>query len=458
MSTECDLLIANAHIVTMDDHQRQLPKGAVAVAGPRILAVGETDAISRNFTASRVIDAHGKVLLPGFINSHTHLFQGLLKGLGDGLDLLTWINKITGPAVLAMSYEDAYLGAMASCIENLLSGSTTVVEFMYGHTDHGIYEPIAQAMLDSGVRGVLGRGLSDTGVELGIRPELLEPAEAGLTNIAQLFDRYHGRDGRLYISVAVGVVWAMTLEGLLQVREFATEMGVRIQIHLNEYPVDDENCLLRFGKRTVPFLHDLKFLGPDVLAAHCVHISSEDVAMMSATGMAVSHNPVSNMYLGAGIMPLSEMVEADIPVGLATDGSASNNAQNMFETIKMAVLLQRLRHRATTVMDAYKGLWMATRGGARAIGMEDSLGSIEPGKLADLVLIDLDRPNTVAHHDPVTSIVYSGTPLNVDTVFVGGRVVVEEGRFVLGDQQDIYHRTQKAAERLRASILGFGEK
>ncbi len=456
MPAHCDLLITDAHVITMDDRGREFERGAVAVKGPRIAAVGSSDDLAKAYTADRLLDAAGKVLLPGFVNTHTHLFQTLLKGLGEGLDLLTWIHRVTTPAAILMSQEDAYLGALAACMENLLSGCTTVVEFMYGHPDHSIYDPILQGMLDSGVRGVLGRGLAETGVDLGIRRELIEPAERGLANLERLYDRYHGREGRVTVSVAVGVVWAMTREGLLSAREFATVYRVPIQIHLNEYPVDDQNCVERFGLPTFPFLERLGFLGPDVLAAHCVCVSKDDIGIMARTGVKVSHNPVSNMYLGAGIMPLTEMLEAGVQVALGTDGAASNNSQNMLETMKMAVLLQRVRHRDTAVMDARRALWMATRGGARALGMDDSLGSIEVGKLADLVLVDLHQPSTVAHHDPVASLVYSAHPSNVNTVVVNGRVLVENGRFSLRDQEEVLDRAQAAGRRLREGILRMG--
>jgi 5-methylthioadenosine/S-adenosylhomocysteine deaminase len=453
MDAYCDLLITDAHIVTMDDYGRQIEGGAVAVTGPQILAVGPGEELRRGYSAQRVLDAGGKMLLPGFINTHTHLFQGLLKGLGDGLDLLTWINRITGPAAIHMSHEDAYIGALMACMENLFSGCTTVVEFMYGHPDHSIYDPIAQGMLDSGVRAVFGRGLAETGTDLGILQELVEPAERGLANLEQLYDRFHGRDGRMIVSVAVGVVWGMTREGLSLAGEFARQHNLPLQIHLNEYPVDDQNCLERFGKRTFPFLEELGFLGPDVLAAHCVHVSEDDISIIARTGTKVSHNPVSNMYLGAGVMPLTEMIEAGVEISLGTDGAASNNSQNMLEAMKMAVLLQRVRHRDPAVMNAWRALWMATRGGARALGLDSSLGSIEPGKLADMVLVDLHRPSTVTYHDAVASLVYSANPCNVTTVIVNGKVVVEDGEFVGHDRDELLRRAQAAGRRLREKII-----
>lgn len=294
---QADLLVRHALLITQDANRRTIDDGALAVVGNRIAALGPSDEIDAAYRASHVIDADGRALFPGLLNVHTHLFQSAVKGLGENMAVEQWVQAVTFPTAQALTPEDAYLAAMVSCLENLRSGATTVVDFMYPLRDPALHEAVIQAMIDSGLRGRYTRTINDSGAAAGVLPALIQPAKESLAHAKALQRQYDGAaNGRIDIGLAIGVIWGMTAEGLVAVRRMADQTGMRITMHVNESPFDNLSAREHFGCNTVPMLAKCGLLGPDFLAVHCVHMTDEDLRLFVDHQVPVAYNAVSNMY------------------------------------------------------------------------------------------------------------------------------------------------------------------
>lgn len=444
-----DFLITGGTLVTMDRQRLVIENGAVAVKGNRIAAVGAAKELDGRFSEVKTIDATGKVVLPGLVNTHTHLFQGLLKGLGDDRVLVDWFRQVTGPSAARLLPEDCYQAARLGCLEAIRSGATTLVDFMYPHVGPGLSDPIIQAFQESGIRGIYARGYVDWGVDDGVPPVIIEKADDALADCRRLFEAYHGSSGgRIQIWAAPCMIWTQTAEGLMATRRLADQCGMRITIHVAETPFELENSRRRFGLKDLEYLARIGFLGSDVLAVHGVYLDSRDIRILKHFDVKLSHNPVSNMYLSSGAAPVPAMLAAGITVGLATDGPASNNNQNMIQTLKFAALLHKAATKDPTVITAEKVLEMATIDGARALGLEEEIGSIEEGKKADLIVIDLNNPFAAPVHNPVSALVYAATGCEVETVLIDGRPVMERGMVLTMDEASVLGKAQAAADAL----------
>jgi 5-methylthioadenosine/S-adenosylhomocysteine deaminase len=444
-----DLVVQHALVVTQNDLREIIEDGAVAVRGGRLAAVGPTAEVAAQFTATRTIDAHGQALFPGLINTHTHLFQAAVKGLGGDMGVEQWVQAVTFPTAVHMNPEEVYLASLVSCLENLRSGVTTVVDFMYPVGDPALHEAVIRALADSGLRGRYSRMVNDAGAEAGVRPALIHPPQASLAHAAELIERHNGAaDGRLEIGLSVGVIWGITEAGLRATRRFASERHVPITMHINESPFDNEASLKAFGRATIAMLEYTGLLGPDLLAVHCVHMTPEEIGLFAEHDVKISYNAVSNMYLGSGIPPIVAMAKAGLTISLATDGSGSNNCQDMLETLKFSALLQKVAARDASVVNAQLALDWATRGGARAMRRESELGSLEPGKRADFFIVNPYTSKATPVHDPLATLVYSAGQANVVTTVVGGRVLLENGAFCELDEAAILLEAQRTAQRL----------
>lgn len=449
MPTPVDLLIRHALIVTQDAQRRIIDDGALAVRGDRIVALGPTAEVTPAYTALREIDASGRALFPGLLNIHTHLFQSAVKGLGEDMPVEQWVQAVTFPTAAAMTPEEAYLLTLVSCLENLRSGATTVMDFMYGMRNPALHDAVIRAMLDSGLRGRYTRTIVDAGAEMGIPPTMLQPAEEALAHALALQARYNGAgDGRLDIGLAVGVIWAMTEAGLRAVRRVADATGMTITMHVNETPFDNVSAQQHWGCNTIPMLAETGVLGPDFIAVHCVHMTDEDIDLLAQHRVAIAYNAVSNMYLGSGIAPIVQLEAAGLPIGIATDGSGSNNCQDMLETLKFSALLQKVGRMDPACVLAQRALDWATRGGAQAMGLADQVGMLAPGMKADFFLVNPFTPKAIPVHDPVATLVYSAGQANVETVVVAGRVLMEGGVFTHLDEAEILRAAQGAAQQL----------
>lgn len=462
-----DLLILGGQVVTVDARRTVFSPGGIAVDRGVIVDVGPRDAIrARHPEAVTVIDADGKAVFPGLINTHTHLFQVLLKGLGDDRILFDWLRDMIFAAVPALRPEDVYAAAAVGCYEALKSGTTTILDYMYAHPVDYLGDEVIKAFRDTGIRGILGRGYSDSRERMemarrngqqGVKAEMVwETPERIALDVKRLYDRYHGsHNGRIMVWLAPGSVWGNTAEMFRLTRQLADELKTGITVHISETPDDRVSAQRMYGVPDIVALETMGFLGPDVLMVHCVHLTEREIRMTRALDVKVSHNPVSNMYLSSGVAPVPRMLEAGVTVALGTDGAGSNNSQDMLETLKFAALLHKVDTLDPTVITAERVLEMATRDGARALGLEDRIGTLEPGKRADLfVLNPLRGAKAVPMHNPVSTLVYSSGESNVETVVVDGEVVLENGEHKRIDGRRLAESVTRRAEEFisRAGI------
>jgi len=443
MQEQIDLLVTGGTVVTQNPAREIIADAAVAIRGDTIVAVGPGLALDACYEARRRIDATGRYVFPGMINTHTHLYQTFMKGLGEGLPLYQWIDEITAPSTVAMTPREGYLSALLGGIEALRSGTTTVLDFMYSMPRTDLYRSVAAALGDLGLRGVLARGFMDYGEHHGMPLCQLYPVDRALAEWDDL--RAELAAPLFSFALAPEIPFAVSRGGLLSLRRYADRHGLLITMHVHENDLDDRATLTDYGRRTVPFLDEMGFWGPDVLAVHCIKTQAEDIEIFARHDVKVSYNPVSNMYMGMGFAPIRAMRQAGLTVALGTDGAASHNCQDMIETLKIAALLQKMAQEDPTAITAAQALDMATVDGARAIGQADRLGSLEAGKQADLFILDPLQARATPVFDPIASLVYSAGAGSVRTVVVAGRVALDEGRVVGMDEPAILAECQAAA-------------
>ncbi|MEU6701627.1 amidohydrolase [Pseudonocardia sp. NPDC046786] len=460
-------VLTGGTVVPVDPQRRVLTEGAVAFAGPgpgpadgTILAVGPPAEVLAAYPDADVVDCRGSLVLPGFVNTHTHLFQTLLKGLGDDRVLSDWFTAMTGPSAVALTEDDVYVGALHGCTEALTTGTTTLLDFMYVHPRPGLADAVAHAMYDTGIRGIVGRGYTTTGTDVGVPPELIEPLDTALADAERLIGTWNRPGSRVRAGLAPCMSWTVDAATLRETRALADRTDALVTMHLAESPFDVEESQRRFGMRDVPFAAETGLLGPDLVAAHCVQCDDTDLDLLAASGTAVSHNPCSNLYLGSGFAPVPAMHRRGITVGLASDGPASSSNHSMLQAVKFAALLHKGVHRDPEIMTAEKALEMATVDGAAALGMADRIGSLEPGKRADVIVLDLSNLCVTPVHAAVSALVYSQRGDEVDRVYVDGEPVVAGGRPVRVDARTVRERSAAAAAGLaeRAGTARLGSR
>jgi 5-methylthioadenosine/S-adenosylhomocysteine deaminase len=441
-------LLTHATVVTMNPDRDVLEDAAICIQDDRIRAIDTTEALLSQYPDAEVMDCRDRVIIPGMVNTHTHLFQTLLKGLGDDRVLKDWFCGMTGPSATQLLPEDCYAAALHGCVEAVKSGTTTLVDFMYAHPRGQLTEAVIKAFQDTGIRGIVARGYLTLGEEFGIPKPLIEPIDKALSDACDLIEKYNQPGARVQVGLAPCMIWSVDQDTLDKTRKLASDLKTLITIHISETPFEVENSMQRFGMRDLQYLQHIGFLGPDVLAVHCVYCESRDVRIMKRHDVKVSHNPCSNMYLASGFAPIPEMLLGGVTVSLGCDGPASNNNSNMIHTLKFAALIHKGYHRDPTIITAEKVLEMATIDGARAIGLDHEIGSVEPGKKADLVVMKLDNVFINPVHAPVSSLVYSALGNEPEMVLVDGQVVMKDRQMVTVSEAEVMRESQKAADEL----------
>ena len=447
-----DHLLKNGVIVTVDPERRIFFQGAVAIQGNRIVEAGSSDALEAKYPqAAHVTDLAGKVVFPGFINTHNHLFQTLLKGLGDDMVLKDWLETMTFPAATNLRREDCYLGAILGCMEGLHSGITTMLDYMYPHpTDH-LSDGVVDAFRDLGIRGILGRGCMDTGAQFGVHPGIMQPTDVVEADLHRVFEAYHNTEnGRIQVWVAPAAIWSNSRKNLEMLWRVANEYHSGFTVHISETPFDRNAAQELHGKPDAEVLEELGIVGPNVLMVHCCYLTDRDIAMAKKYDMKISHNVCSNQYLSSGVADVPKMLRNGLTVSLGVDGAASNNAQDMIELMKFTALQHKVATRDPLSMSAEKVLEMATIDGARALGLEKEIGSLEAGKKADLVIFDpYACPKAIPMHNPVSTLIYSSSMINIVGAMVDGRMIMENGVITtVQDEKAIYRKVQQCAEDL----------
>jgi len=418
-----DVLIKNGIIVTMDKGRRILKNFSIGIDGGRITEISQEIKGEADF----VIDANKKIVLPGLINAHTHLPMTLIRGVADDLPLDQWLGEEIWPIEAGLEDKHVYAGSLLGCLEMIKTG-TTCVNDMYFFVDD-----IAKAVEESGVRGVLSHAMIDLGDEEKGK-SLVNQGEALVKKYKKTEDNKGNR-----VSVAFGphAPYTCTEELLVKTKELADKYETSIHIHVSETKKEVDDSVKAKGKRPFDYLNKIGFLGDNVVAAHATWVSKKEIGIMKKRDVKVAHNPISNMKLASGIANVPEYVEEGVTVALGTDGPASNNNLDMFEDMKICGLVHKVNKNDPSVVPAAQVLEFATINGAKALGMENEIGSIEVGKKADIILVDLDAPNLTPLTNPVSHLVYAARGSDVSTVLVDGKIIMEDRQLRTLEQGEV---------------------
>jgi 5-methylthioadenosine/S-adenosylhomocysteine deaminase len=436
---EKTVLIKGGAVVTLDAADTVVT-GDVLVRAGRIEAVGEVP----NVVADLTIDARGCAVLPGFVQTHVHLCQTLFRGAADDLALLDWLKRRVWP--LEAAHDAASLRASARLgVAELIRGGTTCALTMetVRHT-----EEVFRVVEESGFRATVGKCMMDKGEE--VPDGLREESEDSIRESLALLEKWHGRaDGRVRYCFAPRFAISCTRGLLERVAALARKRGVMIHTHASENVSECELVESETGLRNVLYLDSLGVSGSHVLLAHCVHLDDGEIGLLASKGTHVAHCPSSNMKLGSGVAPVSEMLARGVSVSLGADGAPCNNRLDMFTEMRTAALLQKVS-RGADALPAARVLRMATTGGARALGLEEEVGSLEAGKRADITVIELDRLHTTPRPEVVSTIVYAAEARDVRDVLIDGRVVLRNGELQTLDEREVVAEASRQYELVAA--------
>jgi len=437
------VLIKNGIIITMDSKRRILKDGYVMIEEGRIADVGKSKSLkTEHKSAEETIDASEKAVLPGLISGHTHAALTLLRGLADGMRLDEMAREWLWPFESSLKPEDSYVGAQLACLEMMKAGITCFADM------HFNMEEVARAVQDSGLRASLSVAMID-------QEDVPFTLEEAVRQNEELVKRWHQKaGGRVTCMFGPCTVRIASAELFAKARELASKYRVGIHLHLSEVEEDIKFTLARFKKRPVKYLYDMGVLGPDVLAAHCVWIDDNEMEVLKETKVNVVHNPTSNVKSSAGIARVADMIGASVNVGLGVDAAVCNNTLDMFWEMKMASLLQSVISPANpTRLPPETVLEMATINNAKALGIENEVGSIEVGKRADLILVDLNHPHlTPLIEKPksnlLSHLVYAANGRDVDTTIVDGQVIMLHREVLTMDEAEVIKRAEKTLYRV----------
>jgi 5-methylthioadenosine/S-adenosylhomocysteine deaminase len=434
------LVVTGGIVVTMDAAGRVVPNGAVAIDGADIVGVDTVESIGKQFRGRETIDASGQVVLPGLINTHTHAPMVLYRGLADDLALTEWLNKFIFPAeAKTVSPEFVRAGTRLALAEMIESGTTTFADMYY------FEEEIARETSQAGVRGVLGQ----TVIQFPVA-DAKTPADALAR--AEAFIKQFKDDPLITPAVAPHAMYTLDGPTLKAARELSRRYMVPTLIHVAETRDEVKTAQERFRGSPVAYLDSLGFLGPGVLAAHGVWVSDADVAILKARGVGVSHNPESNMKLASGTAPVPAYLRADVAVGLGTDGAASNNDLDMFEAMRVASLLHKHQTVDPRTLGARTALELATIRGARALGMDRVIGSLEPRKRADLITVSMSGIRQTPMYDPLSHLVYVSRGDDVQNTIVNGRVLMRARKLTTLDEAAVINDARAWSDKVRAAV------
>lgn len=461
------LLIKNAHIVTMDDHQREIPEGGLFIRDGSIQLVGLTRDLPQ--AADEVLDLKGHIVLPGLVNTHHHFYQTLTRAVPAAQDanLFNWL-KTLYPIWARLTPDDIFISTQTALAELALSGCTTAADHLYLFPNGSRLDDEIAAASEIGVRLQASRGSMSLGESKGGLPpdSVVETEENILKDSQRLIEKYHdAKPGAMtQIVLAPCSPFSVTSDLMKQSAKLAREYGLHLHTHLAETEDEEQFCVQMFGHRPVAYMQSVDWVGSDVWFAHAVWVNDEEIRVFAKHDCGVAYCPTSNMRLASGIAPIKEYRAAGINVGLGVDGSASNDGSHLLAEVRQAMLLSRLKEGITgfsatpspsgrgqgegdrKLMTAREALHLGTRGGAAVLGRND-IGSLEAGKCADFFAVNLNKLGYAGMHDPVAAVVF-GHSVNVDYTVVGGKFIVKEGQLVTVDQGRLIEKHNKAAKRL----------
>lgn len=424
------LLIKDAFVLTMTSKDSPVISRDIAIEDGIIVSIGE---VPSGFVADKTINGKDHLAMPGLINTHTHMAMSLLRNYADDLPLMEWLSEKIWPIEGHLNGEAVYAGTLLSLIELIRSGVTTYRDMYF------YMEDVAKATEKAGLRAVLGMGL------VGVT----DPEQKLLHQTKTFHQQWHmACEGRIRVEVAPHAPYTCSDDYLKAAFALSKSLETTMHIHLSESLSEVKTSFETHGVSPVKHLEDLGVLNDHVSAAHCVHIDQSDIEILKRHGVSVLYNPSSNLKLGNGFAPIAQMLDAGVNVAIGTDGSASNNNLNLFEELHLAALVNKGVTEDPTALPAYKVLEIATINGAKALGIDHLVGSLEVGKRADLILIDLEKPHLVPHHDLVSAVVYSAAATDVSHVICDGRVLMENYQITCLDEKLVMANAKREATKL----------
>jgi 5-methylthioadenosine/S-adenosylhomocysteine deaminase len=435
-----DLLISGATVITMDAEFRVIEDGAVAIEDDTIVDVGKRAELERSPRAN-IIDADGTLVMPGMINGHAHAAMSLFRGLAEDHSLDDWLQKYIFPAEARNVTEDFVLwGTRLGILEMLRGGITTYADMYY------FEDVVANATKEAGMRGVLGETIVDFPA-----PDHKTPS-AAFAYTQKFIDRWQG-DPLITPAVAPHSIYTLSTENLKTAAALARSNSVPVLIHVAEAPFESELSRKKYGASPVGYLDSIGVLGPDVIAAHTIWVDATDIATLVRHGVGSIHNPSSNMKLASGVMPVVDLLLAGEPVGLATDSAASNNNQDLFQEMNVAAKLQKVTRMDPRALPARQAVEMATIGGARALHLEEQIGSLEAGKQADVILINTNATHSTPMYNVYSQLVYALNAHDVRTVVIAGNIVMENRVMKTMNKPEILAKAHEYQRKVSASLM-----
>jgi len=441
LAEPADWIWSARYVITQDGARRVIENGAVAIRGERIVGVGTKSEIDAKFQPRRRLDRPDAIIAPGLINTHTHAPMSLFRGIADDLRLQEWLEKYIFPAEAKnVSADFVRWGTRLGCLEMLLGGTTTFTDMYY------FEDVVAEAAKEAGMRGVLGETIIGFPVA-----DAKTPAD-GLAFAEKYVQRFRG-DALITPAVAPHALFTNSDETLKLCRTLANKYGVPLITHLSETRQENDDIKAKRHMSPTKVLDSLGIFAGRTLAAHCVWVDEDDMAILKQRGVGVAHCPSSNMKLASGAAPVVRMLELGIAVGLGPDGPAgSNNDFNLFEEMDLAAKLQKVTRMDPRALPASAALDMATIGGAKALGMDKEIGSLETGKRADLIVIRIDRPNAQPIYDVVSQVVYALKASDVRDVMVNGKPAVGDGRILTLNAAAVMQKAGEYRAKIKASL------
>ncbi|KAG2173493.1 hypothetical protein INT44_007084 [Umbelopsis vinacea] len=452
------MLYYNADIVTMNADRHIIADGAILVKDNRIADIGKTKALKEKYPEEETYDFGGKLVIPGLIDTHVHLAQSLLRGCADDKELIQWLCQRVWVLQGCFEEDDGYVAAKLCIAEMLKSGTTTFLEAMCA--DRYNFSRIATAVEESGIRACLGKIVMDIGTytdaAFAMHPGLIETREQSLLGTLAMHEKWHGKaNDRIHVWFGSRTPGGVSVELFKEMTQISQEKDIRITMHCAEVEADKKYFREEFDMSPMEFCDHVGLLSDKTVLVHMVWIEEKDIKMLASSGTHVSHNPTSNCKLASGIAKVPMMLEHKVNVSMGCDGSPCNNDYDMIREMKLAAILHKAVSLDPTVMPAEQVLEMATLNGAKALGLEKEIGSLEVGKKADFVAVDLNKLHTTPSYNPVSTLVYAATGGDVDTVVVDGKIVVQKGELLTINEEEIRVQAKEHADALykRAGIV-----
>ncbi|NHJ03423.1 MAG: amidohydrolase [Candidatus Heimdallarchaeota archaeon] len=446
MSSEYDIIIKNAQILTLNKEMRIIDKGYILVKNSKIIEIGSMIDLTKKLDTKEEIDAKDKLVIPGFVNSHNHFAMTLFRGIADDLSLKDWLTNYIWPLEGNLEKNDCYIGTMLAAIEMIQGGTTTACDMYFHETE------VLEALEKIGFRGVLGHGMLDFENEEKRKNEVKETKN--LINLVK------NKAKLCSVIISPHAPNTCSVELLAEAKKLSEDYNLPLQIHLAETEKEVEEIKSKYNVTPTQHLQNLGFLCKELVAAHCIWMNQEDYKLLKQNGVKIAHNPTSNLKLGSGILDFNQIINHDILLALGTDGPSSNNNLSMIEELRLSCFIHKGVNRNPEILSAKEAVKMATNNGAKALGLQDDVGSLEKGKKADIIIIDKKTPNVYPPHNPYSMIAYAMNDANVNTTIINGKIIMQERKFSTIDVSKTLIDAKEAIIHLldRANLEQFKDK